>query len=171
MFTKSFVKMGRRHLSRNCRFYCSAKIKNVWTWELNWQNINQWYLWDALHWISMLYIWQHDILTWKSIPHYCWPLVTAWCGSPHKGASKAELWWFLYCCMNKLLNKWSGYWWFETLWCSCDVNKMNISTLKLFLYLKWIWPSSISNSRLPSLPTDVIYCQTSNIRRTLGICY
>ena len=76
MFTKSFVKMGRRHLSRNCRFYCSAKIKNVWTWELNWQNINKWYLWDALHWISMLYIWQHDILTWKSIPHYCWPLVT-----------------------------------------------------------------------------------------------
>ena len=35
--------------------------------------------------------------------------------------NNAELWCFLFVSLNKLLNKQSGYWWFETLWRSCSL--------------------------------------------------
>ena len=46
---------------------------------------------------------------------------------PHKGPVTRSLGVHFYVNLNKLLHKWSSYWWLETPWRSCEVNVLDIS--------------------------------------------
>ena len=78
----------------------------------------------------------NDVIEWKHFPRY-WPFVRgiqrSRVNSPHK-ASDAELWCFLYICLNKLSSKQLWVWLFESpsrsLWRHC--HKSSGSDIRIF---------------------------------------
>ena len=88
--------------------------------------------------------------------------------------SNTELWFFISVSLNMLLSQQSSYQWFETPWRSCDVtvisvwrhyNESNSPGSKTQGPSPTCgWVESTANKRHIGL---IIYCQTSNINRTL----
>ena len=69
--------------------------------------------------------------------------VTGLCGAVNcplfdssQRASNAELWWFLVCYSEPAVDQIAQLWWFETLWCWCEVTAMHKYTCTLESFWK-----------------------------------
>ena len=132
--------------------------------------------------VTQFYLPDHDdVIKWKHFPRY-WPFV--WeirrspVNSPHTGQWRGALFFFFDLPQNKLLNKQSWNWWFETpsrpLWRHCDghqfrvitvgaVNSKFSSAFSISLVANWrLWDISIVTHKemMTIIPSILLSSQT-----------